>query len=150
MFVHTSSKTTNMKLLTAVELRGCRQYTVAVLSSIAKSNLTLLLACVARDENIAVVRLNEVTSPCRLHRVFVNSKLELCADVIVSAAARWSISVGGGVAPPVQKNRRRRRRDVSGQKQFFLRFTKKFRSILKIFLGTFLLIKALRFADDQC
>ena len=68
------------------------------------------------------------------------SGLELCADVIVS--------VGGGGAPPVQKNRRRR--GVGGQKQFFLRFTKKFRSILKIFLGTFLVIKALRFADDQC
>src|SRR6218665_4040334 len=73
--------------------------------------------------------------------------LELCADVIVSAAARWSILVGGG-APPVQKNRRRR--GVGGQKYFFLRFTKKFRSILKIFFGTFLVIKALRFADDQC
>src|SRR6218665_1799095 len=35
-------------------------------------------------------------------------ELELCADVIVSAAACRSISVGGG-APPVQKNRRRRR-----------------------------------------
>src|SRR6218665_1654592 len=37
------------------------------------------------------------------------------------------------------------RRGVGGQKHFFLRFTKKFRSILKIFLGTFLVIKALRF-----
>jgi len=56
------------------------------------------------------------------------------------------ISVGGGGAPLVQKNRR-----GSGQKHFFLRFTKKFRSILKIFLGTFLVINALRFAaDDQC
>jgi len=68
----------------------------------------------------------------------------------VSAAARRSISVGGGGAPPAQKNRRRRRRGVGGQKQFFLRFTKKFRSILNIFLGTFLVIKAVRFADDQC
>jgi len=42
------------------------------------------------------------------------------------------------------------RRGVGGQKHFFLRFKKKFRSILKIFLGTFLVIKALRFADDQC
>ena len=33
------------------------------------------------------------------------AELELCADVIVSAAARRSISVGGGGAPPVQKNR---------------------------------------------
>src|SRR6218665_700927 len=91
--------------------------------------------------------------------------VELCADVIVSAAvARRSISVGGGGgAAPVQKSRRRRRRGagpeksaaaarrgVGGQKHFFLRFTKKFHSILKIFLGTFLVIKALRFADDQC
>jgi len=68
--------------------------------------------------------------------------------------------VGGGA--PVNFGRRRRRaagpkksaaaarRGVGGQKQFFLRFTNKFRSILKIFLGTFLVIKALRFADDQC
>src|SRR6218665_1441701 len=76
-------------------------------------------------------------------------KVELCADIIVSAAAaRWSISVGGGGAPPVPKNRRRR--GVGDQKHFFLRFTKKFRSILKIFLGTLLVIKALRFPDDQC
>src|SRR6218665_3970765 len=58
-------------------------------------------------------------------------------------------------APPVQKNRRRRRGVGAArrgrQKTFFLRFTKKFRSILKIFfLGTFLVIKALRFAVDQC
>src|SRR6218665_1493695 len=76
-------------------------------------------------------------------------RVELCADVIVSAAARRSISVGGG-APPVQKSRRRRRRGAGGQKQFFLRFTKKFRYILKIFLGPFLVIKALRFAYDEC
>src|SRR6218665_102164 len=49
--------------------------------------------------------------------------LELCADVIVSAAARRSISAA--------------RRGVDGQKHFFQRFTKKFRSFLKIFLGTF-------------
>src|SRR6218665_670468 len=54
-----------------------------------------------------------------------NPRLELCADVIVSAAARRSISVGGGGAPPVQKNRRRRR-GVGGQKYFFIRFTKNF------------------------
>src|SRR6218665_4147795 len=73
------------------------------------------------------------------------SDLELCADVIVSAAAaRRPISVGGGAVP---KNRRRRRGAAwAAKKQFFLRFTKKFRSILKIFLGTFLVIKALRFA----
>ena len=40
-------------------------------------------------------------------------ELELCADVIVSAAARRSISVGGGGAPPSQKNRRRRRRGAA-------------------------------------
>src|SRR6218665_1921114 len=39
--------------------------------------------------------------------------LELCADVIVSAAARRSISVGGGGAPPVPKSRRRRRRGAA-------------------------------------
>ena len=38
---------------------------------------------------------------------------------------------------------------MGGQKHFFLRFTKKIRSIYKIFLGTCLVIKALRFADDQ-
>src|SRR6218665_3980931 len=77
---------------------------------------------------------------------------ELCADVIVSAAARRSISVGGGGAPPVHKNRRRRGRGAAwaAKNSFFLRFTKKCRSILKIFLGTFLVIKALRFPDDQC
>ena len=37
-----------------------------------------------------------------------------------------------------------------GPNQFFIRFTNKFSSILKIFLGTFLVIKALRFTDDQC
>src|SRR6218665_3965153 len=79
-------------------------------------------------------------------------ELELCADVFVSAAARRSISVGGGGAPPAQKNRRRRRGGAAwaAKNSFFLRFTKKCRSILKIFLGTFLVIKALRFADDQC
>src|SRR6218665_516254 len=56
------------------------------------------------------------------------NELELCADVVVSAEARRSISVGGAGAPPVQKNRRRR--GVGGPKQFFLRFMKKFRSIL--------------------
>ena len=66
---------------------------------------------------------------CQLGPVTSNSlkrfglELELCADVIVSAAARWSISVCGGAA----------RRGVGGQKHLFLRFTKKFRSILKIF-----------------
>src|SRR6218665_80514 len=79
----------------------------------------------------------------------ISCQLDLGPDVIVSAAARRSISVGGGGAPPVKKDRRRRR-GVGGQKHFFLRFTKKFRSILKIFLGIFLVIKALRFADDQC
>ena len=48
--------------------------------------------------------------------------LELCADVIVSAAAR--------AAGP--KKSAAAQRGVDGQKQFFLRFTKKFRSILKI------------------
>src|SRR6218665_797817 len=77
--------------------------------------------------------------------------IERGADVIVSAGGRRSISVGGGGAPPVQKNRRRRRRGPAweAKNSFFLRFTKKC-SILKIFLGTFLVIKALRFADDQC
>ena len=42
-----------------------------------------------------------------------NIGLELCADVIVSAAARRSISVGGGGAPLVQQNRRRRRRGAA-------------------------------------
>src|SRR6218665_1271679 len=43
----------------------------------------------------------------------VYAHVELCADVIVSARARRSISVGGGGAPPVQKNRRRRRRGAA-------------------------------------
>ena len=77
-------------------------------------------------------------------------RVELCADVIVPAAARRSISVGGGGAPSVQKIRRGRRRGVGGQKHFFLRFTKIFCSILKMFLGIFVVIKALSFADDQC
>ena len=78
-------------------------------------------------------------------------EVELCADVTVSAAARRSISVGGGGAPPVQEYRRRRRRgEARAAKFFFIRFRKKCHSILKIFLGTFLVIKALRFADDQC
>ena len=54
-------------------------------------------------------------------------------------AVRRRHCVGGGA--PV---------NFGGQKQFFLRITKKFRSILKIFVGTCLVIKALRFADDQC
>src|SRR6218665_2494153 len=78
----------------------------------------------------------------------------------ISRAFRRLHCVGGGA--PVNFGRRRRaagskksaaaaaRRGVGDQKHFFLRFTKKFRSILKIFLGTFLVIKALRFADDQC
>src|SRR6218665_3736283 len=36
--------------------------------------------------------------------------LEPCADDIVSAEPRRSISVGGGGAPPIPKNRRQRRR----------------------------------------
>src|SRR6218665_2408130 len=74
--------------------------------------------------------------------------LEQCAYVIVSpavagqfrsaAARRRTQKIGGGAA--------RRGRP----KTFFIRFTNKFRSILKIVLGTFLVIKALRFADDQC
>src|SRR6218665_672860 len=50
---------------------------------------------------------------CRTHCMEQLPDLELCADVIVSAAARRSISVGGGGAPPVQKNRRRRRRGAA-------------------------------------
>src|SRR6218665_955397 len=83
-------------------------------------------------------------------------------QVCISRAVRRCHCVGGGA--PVNFGRRRRRGGraakkkraggggggVGGQKHFFLRFTKKFRSILKIFLGTFLVIKALRFADDQC
>src|SRR6218665_1590650 len=64
-------------------------------------------------------------------------------------AARPKKTAAGGRGGRAQKSRRRRR-GVDGPKYFFLRFTKKFRSILKIFLGTFLVIKALRFADDQC
>jgi len=59
----------------------------------------------------------------------MNPLLELCADVIVSAAARRSILVGCGSAPPVQKfgvggcaARRWRPKNV------FQRFLKKFRS----------------------
>ena len=80
---------------------------------------------------------------------------------IVIKAVRRRHCVGGGALVNFGPRRRRAagpnksatavaRRGVSGQKQFFLRFTNKFRSILKIFLGTFLVIKALRFADDQC
>src|SRR6218665_2037694 len=73
-------------------------------------------------------------------------------------AVRRRHCVGGGA--PVNFGRRRRRaagpkktagggrRGGGGQKYYFLRFTKKYRSILKIFLGTLLVIKALRFADD--
>src|SRR6218665_3384057 len=43
----------------------------------------------------------------------LDALLELCADVIVSAAARRSISVGGGGGPPVKKNRRRLRRGAA-------------------------------------
>ena len=67
----------------------------------------------------------------------------------MSAAARRSISVGGGAAGLKKSAAAAARRGVGGQKHLFLRFTKKFRSILKIFLGTFLVIKALRFADDH-
>ena len=59
--------------------------------------------------------------------------------------------VGGGGAPVnfgPKKSAAAARRGVGGQKHFFIRFTKKFRSILKIFLGTFLVIKALRLTDD--
>jgi len=61
--------------------------------------------------------------------------------------------VGGGA--PVNFGRRRRRTAGpkksaaawAAKKQFFLRFTKKFP---QNFLRNFLVIKALRFADDQC
>src|SRR6218665_3127117 len=77
-----------------------------------------------------------------------------------SRAGRRLHWVGGGA--PVNFGRRRRaagpkksaaaRRgaELAAKNSFFLRFTKKCRSILKIFLGTFSVIKALRFADDQC
>src|SRR6218665_246084 len=85
---------------------------------------------------------------------------ELCKPV--SRAVRRRHCVGGGA--PVNFGRRRRRgarrqKKAAGggaaggwaaKNSFFLRFTKKCRSILKIFLGTFLVNKALRFADDQC
>ena len=61
-----------------------------------------------------------------------------CVSQFRSAAARRSKKIGGGAA--------RRGRP----KTFFSKIHEKFRSILKIFLGTFLVIKSLRFADDQC
>ena len=70
-------------------------------------------------------------------RIFRWEGIELCADVIVSAAARRRSKKIGSAA-------------WAAKNTFFIRFTKKFRSILKIFLGTLLVIKALRFADDQC
>src|SRR6218665_533283 len=89
------------------------------------------------------------------------SKTEFILIGLRDRAVRRRHCVGGGA--PVNFGRRRRRAagpkksaaagaapGVDGPKYFFLRFTKKFRSILKIFLGTFLVIKALRFADDQC
>src|SRR6218665_2756220 len=88
-----------------------------------------------------------------------DKRTALCTNYCRSRAVRRRHCVGGGA--PVNFGRRRRRaagpkksaaaaarRGVGGQKHYFLRFTKKFRSILKIFLGTFLVIKALRFADD--
>src|SRR6218665_1589743 len=83
-------------------------------------------------------------------------ELRLVRLLVWNRAARRRHCVGGGA--PVNFGRRRRR--AAGPKKsaaarrgrpkhFFLRFTKKFRSILKIFLGTVLVIKALRFADDQ-
>src|SRR6218665_3862944 len=85
--------------------------------------------------------------------------------LVWSRAVRRRHCVGGDA--PVNFGRRRRRPPAGpkestaaaaaaaaarrGQpKTVFLRFTNKFRSILKIFLGTFLVIKAFRFADDQC
>ena len=69
---------------------------------------------------------------------------------ICHRAVRRRHCVGGGA--PVnfgpKKSAAAARRGVIGQKHF-LRFTKKIRSILKIFLGTLLVIKALTFADDQ-
>src|SRR6218665_1448882 len=122
-------------------------------------NNDCLQTLVELDTSGSVVRRLDSSDQC-LEDIIANlagdndtCRIELCADVIVSAAARRSISVGGGGgAPPVQKNRRRRRRGAAwaAKNSFFLRFTKKCRSILKIFLGTFLVIKALRFADDQC
>jgi len=52
--------------------------------------------------------------------------------VVHGRAVRRRQCVGGAALV----NFGRRRRGVGGQKHFFLRFTKKFRSILKIFLGT--------------
>src|SRR6218665_1894128 len=53
-------------------------------------------------------------------------ELELCADVIVSAAARRSISVGGGGASPVQKKLRGGGGGGGGgPKKFFLNLPKK-------------------------
>src|SRR6218665_1911483 len=59
--------------------------------------------------------------------------VEPCADVIVSAAARRSISVGGGGAPPVQK--------IGGgaawaAKNIFLRFPNKISFYIQNFLMT--------------
>src|SRR6218665_2908399 len=75
---------------------------------------------------------------------------------VCSRAACQRHCVGGGA--PVNFGRRRRatgpKKSAAARrgrpKRFFLRFTKTFCSILKIFLGIFLIIKALRFADNQC
>src|SRR6218665_3465022 len=55
----------------------------------------------------------------RLETVMNDLKVEPCADVIVSAAVRRSISVGGG-APPVQEYQRRRRGAGWAAKPIFL------------------------------
>src|SRR6218665_3158480 len=60
------------------------------------------------------------------------SVLEPCADVIVSAAARRSISVGGGGGAGPKKSAAAARRGAAwaAKNNFFLRFTKKFRSYI--------------------
>src|SRR6218665_1262942 len=79
----------------------------------------------------------------------VHCNLELCADVIVSAAARLSISVGGG-APPVQKIGGGGAAWRERSKTFFSKIHEKISFYPQNFLRNFLVIKALRFADDQC
>src|SRR6218665_1378271 len=85
------------------------------------------------DHDHASIRI--VTMMMTMYLIYSCAPTSLCrrrrAGQFRSAAAarRRSKKIGGG-----------------GQKQLFLRFMKKFRSILKIFLGTFLVIKALRFA----
>src|SRR6218665_3895576 len=91
--------------------------------SAAAASLIVKISKITKKKHVLYFRLSRQKHSSKQTKTV--SELELCADVIVSAAARRSISVGGGGGPPIQKNRRRRRGAAWEPKTFFSKIHKK-------------------------